>query len=568
MLIKRKAQCSDNASKDFEKIGEMTEKQNHIHLIDSNAERFETVRTLLLSFNVQAWHTEDDFLRDSDELCLTVWMCQEASEATPENLGRMNPEIPLLVILSDPKRMASLFNQLVESGFKEYLLDIFPAIAPLSHIESANLIMQVVEKRHAQTELDKLKVEMGNLRAQTNHFNDSIRLGIVLHDKQGLIVYVNNSAARIFKRPPGEMLNKTLVDPIFMPQYADGSLVSQANHPSHIAVSERIAQRGSAFIMLDATGEKKWVELRAFPLPGYGNNNKIVACTTLRDVNEVKRVEKEHKSFVRDRLDAERKMSESLQLSEEAARLASLGVMAAGFTHELNQPLNAIQVHADTALYLQQIGRVNLPESITNIFKGILEGSKRIDGIIKHVRSYWSSPQSQPLRVLDLNESIRSALTLTARKVLSHSIKMDLNFTEEALPILANVAQLEQIVINLLNNAVYSLDQVESEDKQILISTGITSELGTAKKIIANHPVSAYFQVEDNGIGLPTTDLTALFDPFRHKDHTDDKAGLGLAIVNMFVGYFNGAIHAENNPDGGATFRVAFPLVIGNITEK
>ena len=171
------------------------------------------------------------------------------------------------------------------------------------------------------------------------------------------------------------------------------------------------------------------------------------------------------------RLKAERQENESAQLAAQATQLASIGVIAAGITHEINQPLSAIQMHANTLQYLIGERKYVLPDPFNKIFTEISEGAERISSIIQHMHSFCLSPGSEPIEKVDLNETIESAITLINRKALSHSIRINVDLSPHKLLIEANKLQIEQIVINLVINAIHSLDKMTSSRKEITIST-------------------------------------------------------------------------------------------------
>lgn len=246
------------------------------------------------------------------------------------------------------------------------------------------------------------------------------------------------------------------------------------------------------------------------------------------------------------RLRAERMQHEAAQLTAQATHLASIGVIAAGITHEINQPLSAIQVHADMLLYLMEKKRYSLPEPLAKIFNEISEGTQRINNIIQHMRSFWVSSDSEPLVEVDLNEAIQCALTLTNRKMHSHSIRLKLELSADPVLIMANRVHVEQIVINLVMNSIHALDQKQSAKKEIVVKSAV------------NHK-TATLAVRDNGIGLPTYEYDRLFSPFFSTKAPGSGMGLGLAIVKMFADRFKGEIEVEGNDEGGATFSIHFP---------
>ena len=371
---------------------------------------------------------------------------------------------------------------------------------------------------------------------------DASKDAMITIDRQGLIILFNPAAEEMFGYYKEKMLNQPL--DCLLPeefrlihrQYIENYF---STGEPHNAIGQTIEQSA-----LHRTGHVVPIEL-SLSLGKAGEQEFVLAV--IRDITDRKRMEGEIQALSEARIVAERKQNEAAQLAAQASQLASIGVIAAGITHEINQPLSAIQMHANTLLYLVEERKYVLPEPFNKIFREISEGSKRINSIIQHMRSFWLSPNSEPIKNVDVNDAIKSALTLTNRKALSHSIRIKLDLSPQPLIIHANKLQIEQIVINLIINAIQSLDQKSLSQKEIVISTSSSDKISILK-------------VQDNGIGLPAVKSEDLFNPFFSTKKPGEGMGLGLAIVKMFVDRFNGEIEAENNVEGGATFSIHFPI--------
>lgn len=248
------------------------------------------------------------------------------------------------------------------------------------------------------------------------------------------------------------------------------------------------------------------------------------------------------------RLEAEKKHTEAVQMVEKAAHMASIGVMAAGLTHEINQPLSSIKVTADSILYWDKRNKGVVPEFFVNKLDKISRGVKRINDIIRHMRSFWISPDRLEENAVNLNETVVSALSLIDHQLHAHEIETKIVLNAAELPVRGNWVHLEQIVINLVVNSMHALDELpEKDDKKITIRTCSNNNF-------------AQFEVIDNGIGLPEGIGDEIFDPFYTTKKPGRGTGLGLAIVRRFVDEHAGSIEVANNPEGGTTLRVKFPI--------
>ncbi|MCP4149043.1 MAG: GHKL domain-containing protein [bacterium] len=264
------------------------------------------------------------------------------------------------------------------------------------------------------------------------------------------------------------------------------------------------------------------------------------------EIDEHKRAEEALTSESIAREEAEQKRIEAVRHAARNTRMASMGVMAAGITHEINQPLNAIKVTADSIRFWHQRNPGRLPNVFVEQFSLITESVDRIVEIIQHMRAFWVVKESPQISRIDINQAVKNALSLTRQQMNTHNIQHNFQSTESPLLVDANLIHVEQIIMNLLVNAIHALDEVKRETKTISLVT-------------RREPQRAVLEIHDNGPGLPSTDPDKLFDPF-FSTHTDGSGtGLGLAIVKRYIDRYNGVIDAQNGTAAGAKFSISFP---------
>ncbi len=263
-------------------------------------------------------------------------------------------------------------------------------------------------------------------------------------------------------------------------------------------------------------------------------------------VNMISGAWERHSEF-QGRLLAEKKQYEALQIADKASRMASIGVIAAGITHEINQPLNDIKVTADSVMMWDRSNKGILPEEFSPWLKSISGSVNRITGIIKHMRAYWVTPGKSGDKRVNLVNSVRKATSLVSNQLDAHGVELTVENSEDSLIVIGNKINLEQIVLNLVVNAMHALDEKGGASKKISVISGAKDG-------------KAFIKVMDNGPGLDSEELGKLFDPFYTTKKSLDGMGLGLAIVKRFTEGFGGRVRAENNPDGGACFTVHLPL--------
>ena len=239
----------------------------------------------------------------------------------------------------------------------------------------------------------------------------------------------------------------------------------------------------------------------------------------------------------RERVQKELRVAE--QTVQQSSKLAALGEMSAGVSHELNQPLAAMKTYLAGARLLLQRGR---PEEALSSFQRIDDLIERMGAITRQLKSYARKGEDA-LEPVDLRASVSAALTMMEPQLRSRTIRISHNFPRGKVMVRVDRIRLEQVVINLLRNAVDAVKGVRDPAIEITVSAG-------------SH---AYLSVQDNGPGV--SDLEKLFEPFWTTKKPGEGTGLGLAISSGIVADFGGRLIAHNAEAGGAVFRVELPLL-------
>ncbi len=228
-------------------------------------------------------------------------------------------------------------------------------------------------------------------------------------------------------------------------------------------------------------------------------------------------------------------------------KLSSLSALSAGVVHEIAQPLNSISVLADGMLYMLNRGKELGSEKIKEKLQSISEEIDRINAIIKHIRSFAQVGHAEMVPC-SINKAVDDALDLLGSQLAAHGITIKKDFAANLADVMATRNDLEEVVINLLVNAMEALDDVSGNEKEIVI---ITCQL--ERKVI--------FEVADNAIGIDAGIGRRIFEPLYSTKNPDKSMGLGLSIVKSIVENLNGNIVVRNNEKGGATFRVLLPVL-------
>jgi PAS domain S-box-containing protein len=260
----------------------------------------------------------------------------------------------------------------------------------------------------------------------------------------------------------------------------------------------------------------------------YGGKNVIIANTT--DITEI--VEKETQLI-------------------QASKMTTLGVMAAGMAHEINQPLNVIQICADFFLKMLKKGAPIPDDDLKSMANDIVENVARASKVIKHVRDF--ARQTEVVRnKLFINEPIKDIFKVLGHQLKVHQIDLKLELDENIPPIMADHNRIEQVFINLVTNAIDAMDEkaAKHNDKSI-------EKVLTIKSWFENGYVAV--TVTDTGIGMSDEVKDKLFEPFFTTKKTGKGTGLGVSISYGIIKDYEGKIEVQSKVGVGTTFKVGFP---------
>jgi C4-dicarboxylate-specific signal transduction histidine kinase len=237
----------------------------------------------------------------------------------------------------------------------------------------------------------------------------------------------------------------------------------------------------------------------------------------------------------------------------QASKLTTLGEMATAMAHELNQPLNVISLAAENLMVKLQRGTAD-EDFIANKVVRITSQVDRAAKIINHMRIFGRQPDGGFVPI-DPRKSVENALDLLGQTLKISGIKVTVRMAEECPPVLGHATLLEQVVINLLNNA---HDAILAHVPDICPAGG-----GRAIDLEVAHDAESdqvVISVQDTGGGIPDAALSRLFDPFFTTKPVGKGTGLGLSVTFGIINDMKGRIEAENR-NGGARFTIYLPCI-------
>ncbi|WP_233587162.1 ATP-binding protein [Pseudorhodobacter sp. E13] len=223
----------------------------------------------------------------------------------------------------------------------------------------------------------------------------------------------------------------------------------------------------------------------------------------------------------------------------QSSKLAALGEMSAAVSHELNQPLAAMKTYLAGARLLLQRHR---PDEALSSFQRIDDLIERMGAITRQLKSY-ARKGGEAFEPVDVRACLSSALSMMEPQLKSRVVQITRNLPRNPVMIMADRLRLEQVIINLLRNALDATKDVK--DPRIDLS------------ITVDH--SVHLTVRDNGHGIDN--LESLFEPFYTTKKPGEGVGLGLAISSGIVTDLGGRLIAHNGEEGGAVFEVQLPIL-------
>jgi len=236
----------------------------------------------------------------------------------------------------------------------------------------------------------------------------------------------------------------------------------------------------------------------------------------------------------------------------QAGKLATLGTMAAGMAHEINQPLNVIQICSDLILKMIKKG-ISIPDDeLVIMANDIIDNVARASGVIKHVRDF-ARQSERDLKKMVINDPINDVFKVLGHQLTVHSVKLEVDLDPEIPEIRAEHNRLEQVFINLVTNAIDSMDErAEKEDAPI-------EKILRIKTYVEEDWVIA--EVSDTGIGMTDAVKRKIFEPFFTTKETGKGTGLGTSISFGIIKDYKGTIDILSEYGKGAKFIIKFPAI-------
>jgi PAS domain S-box-containing protein len=365
------------------------------------------------------------------------------------------------------------------------------------------------------TELKEAEHALRQSEMQFRGLVENIRVGILIL-KDGRIVYQNPEQERLLSSrltPPYPI--RSLVEAVHSDDRPAFEKLCEAfpfKEPASFEAVVRLVSPGGG-----ETEGLRWAGCRCSAIEYRGEEANLIH---MMDITQLKNLER---------------------LVMQREKMASLGHVAAGIAHEIRNPLSGINVYLDAIRECYQDPECT--EDVARLIQEAQATSNKIESVIRRVLDF-SRPTDLRMRLTSINGTIHEALKLAAVSLRKASIDLDLDLDPDLLQVYADAQLIEQMMINLINNAANVLKAVQGE-RRIRISTRMNDGY-------------VLIQVEDSGPGVPVEMRERVFEPFFTT--RSQGMGIGLGICNRIIADHKGDIYISTSSMGGAQFNILIPV--------
>ncbi len=423
---------------------------------------------------------------------------------------------PLPKVIADKKGHSVLRQLDNEDGQVRWEDRVFSPI-----LDDSGEILYIMESVRDMTRLKTLEKELRETKEFFENIMQSSASAIVAADRTGRILFINEAAEDLFGYAREEVLGTKSVEQVYPP--------GKAREIMKKLRDETIGGIGklppTKITIINANGGEIPVEITAAII--YEGEREMATMGIYNDLRE--------------RLAVERKLEEAQAQVAHSEKMASLGHLAAGVAHEINNPLTGILLYINLVLE-----RLHENDPYREDLEYILEDTNRCKDIVKNLLAY--SRQASPSKeIFQINTLVEQGLTLIRGQQFFMNIEVIKEMSGDMMLIHADKNQLSQVIVNLVINAVDAMER-----KGTL--TFRTYRDKPAKKV--------YVEISDTGSGISEENLPRIFDPFFTTKAQGKGTGLGLSTAYGLVKENGGNISVKETSAAGATFLLELPLYV------
>ncbi len=364
-------------------------------------------------------------------------------------------------------------------------------------------------------------------KARAEHYLRIAGVIIIALDIEGVVTLINETGCRIVGRPQDQIIGINWFDHFTDPRDRDNRKLNHLRMTAGLSEPLKTIENR----ILNRDGEQRII---SWHVTLVRDQDRRITGTLSSGEDITRRVFMENKKI------------EAEKIAERSLRLASMGTMAGGIAHEINQPLTALKSKADGLLLWREMEHEVRIDELWDALRFISGQSQRIHDIIQHLRSLINQRPIHVYEEFNLHRSIESTLALVRTKCQAQQIRLVTDYDPSITFIRSNHVLLMQAILNLINNALEALSVTQYNDKTITIRT---------KQV----PNNLTIEIEDNGTGVTPEIMDHIFDPFFTTKNPQKGMGLGLTITENFIRSLGGVINLRNAPDRGAISQIKLP---------
>jgi len=363
-------------------------------------------------------------------------------------------------------------------------------------------------------------------RDRANGYLEAVQTILMALNLEGQITLINRKGCEVIGLEERDLLGKNWFNFALPPNERAGS---RARFEQYLATGTDKPYYSESHIQI-GDGRRRLIAWRYVAVADQGGEVTGILCSG-DDVTDTRLAEAEAR--------------ESRERMMHVSRLATMGEMTAGISHELNQPLAAITTYAQAARRLLAANG-GADEDVGDALEQIAAQALRAGEIIRRLRNLVRNRETQR-ESTHINALIRELGTLTRADARLNDVSVTLQLLEGLPELEVDPIQIQQVILNLVRNAVQSLQHTELAEREVVISTGLAADGDVEIKVC------------DTGNGVSMDMLDRLFLPFATTK--SDGTGLGLAISRGIIEAHKGALTYEPNAPRGACFIIRLPIL-------
>ncbi|MEI9935796.1 MAG: ATP-binding protein [Pseudomonadota bacterium] len=366
-------------------------------------------------------------------------------------------------------------------------------------------------------ELEQQKAYLGELFARVPD-------AVIMVDRECRVTRVNPGFANIFGYAAEEAIGRRIVD-LIAPGDAQEEIES---------FMDRIVQPSEVFAVETVRKHKNGtdVPVSLLRVPVSASDGGAAGYLIYRDITETKRLQDEQRRY------------HAIQLElAQANRIATLGQLSASIAHELNQPLTGVITNCGTCLRMLTSDPINL-DGVREAVRRTMRDGNRASDVIVRLRALFNKKEPASEWV-DLNEATREVIALSVEEIRKNRVIVRTELADDLQWVAADRVQLQQVVLNLIRNALDAMSAVADRPRDLLIRT----ELAEGDWV--------RLSVKDAGVGFDPQTTEKLFEAF----HSTKSGGMGvgLSVSRSIIENHQGRLWAALNDGPGATFSFSVP---------